>query len=518
MTETTIDAPSALWPEGALYFSPKGLYEFQADHIAQAYLGVQSGQQAEWMFSWDTGLGKSHAAMQLSALAFEDGLADLVVLVCEKNKLKEWRADFEKFTKLDARIHHGPSRKNKLAKLGLPDVLITTYETGKADLVKVSKTDRGRKVVTSGNLLDQVFSSGRKPVVFFDEADKLSNRTAATYRAYEHVLKTLRKKFKNLPVFMMTATSIRRDYENAFNQLRLLRPQSMPLIKEFETYFVRGRDIYGKARYFDHRTEEFAAICQPLMLSKSKTDPDVVSQFPAMTEEALWVDMEGDQKKLYDLVAEFEGVGGQLQALRQICAHPGALAHSAKHGSSKLAKSLVSELGEGWLLQAPSAKTEALVAYLEPIVRSQGDKAMVFTFFGPSVIPLLREALENRFISVFELDRLDEFKAHKGGAVLLTSDAGARGVNIPEASYLVEYDVATTYGLRTQRMNRISRIGSGGPTATVRSMLARESVEISLMFNMLRGNVQTDELLGRGVDGAEYMTAAMRREMLTEGM
>lgn len=517
MTMTLIDAPSANWPEGALYYSPRGLYPFQTDHIAQAYVGVQSGDQPEWMFSWDTGLGKSHAAMQLAALAFEDGLADLVVLVCERNKLKEWQADFEKFTRLNSRLHHGASRKSKLAKLGLPDVLITTYETGKADLVRVNKDGR-RKTLESGELLTKVFTDHRRPVVFFDEADKLSNRSSATYKAYEHTLKTLRKHFKNLPVFMMTATSIRKDYENAFNQLRLLRPKAMPLVKEFDSYFVRGRDIYGKARYWDHRTEEFAALCQPLMLSKRKTDPDVMDQFPKMTEEVLWVDMEGEQRRLYDLVAELDGVGGQLQALRQICAHPLSLAHSAREGSSKLARTLVEEFGVEYLQKAPSAKAEALVRYLKPIVLDQEDKAVVFTFFGPSVIPHIHFDLRNEGIRCFRLDELDEFKAHRGGAVLLTSDAGARGINIPEASYLVEYDMAVTYGLRTQRLNRISRIGSGGPTATVRSILTRQSVEIGLMFSMLRGNAQSDELLGAGVDGSEYMTAAMRRQMLTEDM
>jgi hypothetical protein len=453
----------------------------------------------------------SHAAMQLSALAFEDGVADFVLLVCERNKLHEWRDDFEKFTRLEPRIHHGPSRKNKLTKLGLPEVLITTYETGKADLVRVSKTGR-RKVLESADLLEMI--AGRKPVVFFDEADRLSNRGSATYRAYEHALKALRKEFKNLPVFMMTATSVRRDLENSFNQFRLLRPQAMPLIGEFEKYFVRGRDIYGRAKYFDHRVDEFVELCRPLMLAKRKTDPDVIDQFPRMTEEALRVDLEGEQKKLYDLVAEMDGVPGQLQALRQICAHPRAILHSAMEGSSKLARALVEEFGADYLMNCPSAKTEALVAYLEPIVLDQEDKAVCFSFFGPSALPWLADALTKAGMRVFFLHELDAFKSHQGGAVLLTSDAGARGINIPEASYLVEYDVAVTYGLRTQRLNRISRIGSGGPSVTVRSMIANETVEVPLVYAMLKGNAQSDALLGPGEDGAKFLTSAMRREML----
>lgn len=520
MTATvTEEAPSGPWPEGALYFSPLGLYGFQAEHIAQAYLGIQSGVP-EWMFVWDTGLGKSHAAMRLATLGFEDDVVDLVLLVCERGKLKEWQQDFQEFTKLETRMHHGPSRKGKLARIGLPQVLITTYETGKADLVRIEQTNRkGRKTLSSGPLLTEIFDHARHPMIIFDEADRLSNRSAMNYRAYEHVLKTLRKVFK-IPVLMLTGTPIRKSWEDAFNQLRLLRPASMPLVKEFDTYFVRARDIYGRAKYHDYRMGEFAELCQGMVLAKSKTDPDVIDQFPATTEEALWVDLEGEQRKFYDFVKELH-TPGQMTALRQICAHPAALIHSAAMGASKLTKALVTEFGEDYIRALPSAKTDRLVEYVEPIVNGQDAKVLVFSFFGPSVIPHLRAALTARHLPVFthdEEDGIEHFKKHQGGAVLLASDAVARGINLPEASYVVEYDMASTHGLRTQRINRASRIGSGGPSLTVRSMLVQKSVEVALMHMMLSGNGQSDTLLGHGVTGEEFLTAAMRREILTQGM
>ena len=519
MTAAAIEAPSGSWPEGALYHSPLGLYPFQAEGIARAYLGIQSGIPG-WMFVWDTGLGKSHAAMRLAALGFEDDAVDFVLLICERGKLKEWKNDFEEFTRLDVRVHHGPRRKWLLHEPVLPQVLITTYETGKADLVKAEQTGRTRrKTLSSGDLLIKILKQARRPMIIFDEADRLSNRSAMNYRSYEHVLKTIRKEFK-IPAIMLTGTPIRKDWEDAFNQLRLLRPASMPLIKEFDKYFVRGRDVYGRARYYDFRMEEFAELCSDMVLPKSKTDADVIDQFPTTTEEALWVDLEGDQRKLYELVKELDGVPGQKTALRQICAHPAALVHSATEGVSKLARMLVAEYGEDTLRSMPSAKTDALGEYLERVV-NQGAKAVVFTFFGPSVIPHLRAALTARGIPVRthdEGDGIEEFKRAKGGCVLLASDAVARGINLPEASYLIEYDLASTYGLRTQRINRASRIGSGGPSLTVRSMLCQESIEVALMYSMLRGNAQTDTLLGRGVTGEEFLSADMRRELLTEGM
>lgn len=519
MTATAVEEAPSEWPEGALYYSPRGLYPFQANHIAGAYLGIRSGAPG-WMFTWDMGLGKSHAAMRLSTLGFEDGVVDFVLLVCEKSKLKEWRQDFEDFTRLKATLHYGPARKNRLVRDGMPQVMITTYETGRADLVEAQKTGRKGRTLSHGDLLNRILDHARHPMVIFDESDKLSNRSSQLYKAYDYTLRALRKVFKN-PVVMLTGTPIRTNYEDAFNQLRLLRPGQMPLVKEFDGYFVRARDHYGRALYHDFRMGEFTALCEPMILSKSKTDPDVIEQFPQTTEKALWVDLDPEQRKIYKIVESLDGVAGQLTVLRQICAHPASLIHSATHGQSKLAKALVEELGEDYLRSVPSAKTEMLVSYVEPIVKGQNDKVLVFSFFGPSVLPHLRAALTARGIPVLtygEDGAVEEFKSTPQGCVLLASDAAARGINLPEATYLVEYDLASAYGVRSQRINRASRIGQGGASLTVRSMLARESVEVGLLYAMLRGHGQSDELLGRGVTGEQYLTAAMRREILTRGM
>lgn len=498
------------------YRNPRGLYPFQADHLADllANREVRPGR----MLVWDTGLGKSHAAMCAAALNLEDAAADVVVLVCEKVKLTEWRDDFARFTNLQVGLHHGPSRWKRLDK-GWPHVLLTTYETGRSDMATSvkAKNRRGTSLV-HGPLLDRLLTAGLKPMVIFDEADRLSNRSSGIYKSWEHGLSALRKRHGNPPVVGLTATPVRKELENAFNQLRLIAPEHMPLVGEFDRYFVQFRDDYRRPIYIPDRLDDFAELAAPVLLAKSKQDPDVREQFPAMTEESLWVDLHPEQRSLYNLVSELE-TEGALVALRQICAHPGAILHSATHGTSQLARDLVAELGEDWFQAQASAKTDRLVEYLAPVVLGQDDKAVVFSFFGPSVLPLLQRALKRAGMPVWMHDAEDGitgFQRASGGGVLLASDAAARGINLPQASYLVEYDMASTYGLRTQRLNRISRIGQGGPTATVRSMIVRDSVEVGLMHLMLQGNAQHDALLGTQT-GEEYMTAQMRRQLLREG-
>lgn len=499
------------------YTNPRGLYEFQMDHMAQALVARTEGRPG-LMVTWDTGLGKSHFAMAVSAFLLADGHADTVVLACEKVKLPEWLEDFRRFTSLDVRVYHGPHRKKHLERDGWPQVLISTYETLKADLVLFeTPTGRRTKVPRENLLLAHLLE--RRPMVIFDEVDKLSNRRSGIYKSWEFSLKALRKANRGMAVYGLTATPVRRDLEDSYNQLRLLAPSHMPLVGEFDRYFVAYRDAYDRPRYHDSRVADFVELARPLMLVKSKQDEDVRDQFPQMTEESLWVDLEGEQKKLYDMVYALEEPG-TLGCLRQICAHPASLVHAGSEGSSKISRMILKHVGREALEAIGSAKTDRLVQYLHPIIAGQQAKAVVFSFFGPSVLPLLRTALEGAGMAVHtasDPEGLHAFKSAAGGAVLLCSDAASRGINLPEASYLVEYDLAPTYGTRTQRLNRISRIGQGGPTATVRSMLVRESVEVGLMFAMLKGNRMSDDLLGVGVNGGDCMTASLRREILGEG-
>src|SRR4051812_42655736 len=127
---------------GKLYFSPLGLFGFQADAVAKAFY-------AEGIIGvWDTGLGKSHLSMALAAKLIEADQVDLVMHVAQRNKIdkSEFPADWATFPSLSTLVYHGPTRKKRLAKQGLPDVLIPPYETGRDDLVSFTgRSGRARQ-------------------------------------------------------------------------------------------------------------------------------------------------------------------------------------------------------------------------------------------------------------------------------------------------------------------------------------------------------------------------------------
>lgn len=516
-------------PNGRLY-QTKHVYEFQATGIADGYLRLEThGQHDGILVVWDTGTGKTHFGMSLAALLFEDGEIDAVLVVCEKGKLLDWVEDFGKYTSLTVRTHHGPGREKRFDKHGRPDVLVTTYETAKSDLTSfVREPGKRGKTIKDNWLLTQYL--GQRVLVIYDEFTKLKNRSTDNYKGHQHALNHLAKA-AHLRVAGLTATPVEKDYEDAFSQGRLLRPDLMPKVADFERRFVKGRDPFGRATYRTERMHEFAEIMRPLILRKRKTDPDVVDQFPAQIEEAKHLLLSEPQYAFYEALEELgqehlqdsqEPMPGLHTVLRQVAGYPEALIHS----QGDLAKQIVQAFGADYLRDLGSTKAEWLCSYLEPLVLGQDAKAVVFTFFGQSILPLLARDLRRKGMTVYtnhggmtpreQQDSRQGFKTSTRPAVFLTSDAGARGLNLPEATYLVEFESALTFANRVQRLNRIHRIDSVKSICHAMTAYADYTVEDLIAHNVMKRNEQHDVLVDSDDEvGDRHISAADRRAMLS---
>jgi SNF2 family DNA or RNA helicase len=502
-------------------YHPAWHVPFQLDLMARAYLLRQA------MVVADMGLGKTHIAMGVAAACLAFGDEDTVLVVCEKGKLLDWRDELAVHCSMGPVIvYHGADRGKRLQRG--PQVVITTYETARQDLAVFVK--KGSRKAADGPLLSWLL--GRRPVIVYDEGSaKLGNRSSALYKAHAHALRELRRLNPLLAVCVLTGTPIERDWENAYNTLRLMAPSSMPLVKDFDATYTYGRDDYGRLRFRKDKMPEFAEICRPRLLRKRKTDPDVIGQFPVKVERFERIEMGGTlQAKLYaaveDLAWDADGhrreVPGLSVALRQLAGHPQAILKSAQHGSSRLAK-LLAEQMRPRLLAAPSAKTEMLTEYARQLM-AEDAKLLAFTFFGQSVLPVLAEVLDKEGFPLFvthggmtigeQHEQRTRFRTCDGGAVLLSSDAGARGLNIPEASCVIEYEPGLTSATRQQRFDRAHRIGHGGVPLTCVTFVLEGTAETHLLRQALARNEQQDILLGDDSDEAYadgYVTAGDRR-------
>lgn len=502
---------------GQRFLKTKNLLDFQADDVLKAY--TRKG----FLFAWDTGCGKSVGAISWVLASIQQGTADMALVICERNKLREWKADFEEETDLTVRIHHGPNRWKQMEKHQLPQVLITTYETAKLDGV-VSK---GPRSLASGRLMQALDSAwGYKTVVVYDEVAKLRNRSSKTYKAHHHMIKTLCQAGVVVKVLGLTGTPIEKGYEDGFNQLRIL-VDDMPTVKSFEDDYVRFRDQFGRPSYKYENIHTFLDLVRPHMARRRKTDPDVIEQFPPLTENYRYVEMGQAQKDFYRVIEDLaleeaeEGSMASWGVLRMAAGHPPALAYSER----ALAQRVVTVLGTDHVRNLPSAKAEELMHYLRPIILDQEAKALVFTFFGQSILRDLKARLDAEGLQVFTYhggqsaamneEEKDLFKGWRGGAVLLASDAAARGINLPEATHVIEYESATTHATRIQRRDRAHRLGSKHGPVTAMTFITEGTIEEQIMQSVLARNGQSDAFLG-DADGVteDFVSADDRRAML----
>lgn len=497
----------------ALFHSPKGLYPFQAEHVGWCCARPNN------LLAWDTGLGKSVAAMATAALLFEDGVVDHVLLVCEQNKVGEWLDDFGAFTSLSVGKYHGASRAK--LRLAPPQVIVTTYETARIDLA-VRRQGDPRKL-DHGPLLSETLV-GKRVLVVYDEMSKLGNRSSLLYKSHVHALKSLQD--SGCRILGLTATPMERNPESYYNLGRILTPATMGTVKSFLNEHVVEFDAWGTPSRFKH-LEVLADKMSPVMLRKRKTDRDVVDQFPKLSERFSYVTLTKDHQTLYETVhdhilsaedemAEKVGVG----LLRQLAGHPASLFA----GQGEMAMWTVAHYGEQLRAIKP-AKVDHLVAYLRQVVEAEGQQAVVFTYYV-SILDLLAQTLRSEGFSVVTNhgrmstgerdDARRDFRSGKA-QIFLSSSAGEKGINLPEAGVVVNYDLPTKHSSYIQRINRISRIGQGAEFIVAKSFIVRDTIEEGLAKLWLTRNRQHEVLLDGDVDDAddeEWMSSADRRSLL----
>lgn len=476
--------------------------------------------------AWDTGCGKSHGAMATAAMLFADEQIDICVLIAERNKVREWFEDFETFTKLSVARYEGtPTKRRKLlTPERRPQVLIATYETARQDMV-------GRDAVDPRKLSPGVFTealSGLRVLVVYDEMAKLGNRASLLHRAHHFAIKAWRLTGQ-CRVLGLTATPMERNPENYYNLGRILTPDTVGTVKSFHAQHVTDYDLFGNASKF-RDLPGLAAKMAPVLLRKRKTDPDVRDQFPTMVERFTWVDLSKDHQRFYDSVEHhiqaqgdpmLEQVG--FTVLRMIAGHPLALADS----QGELALQIVADTGMDTLERLGSAKADHLIDYLTKVCIGQGAQAVVFSYYV-SILRLLAQQVADAGIGVAcyhgQMDPAERERAKaafKAGAVpvLLASSAAEKGINLPEASYVINFDLPTKHSAYTQRLNRISRIGSAATeTVVAQSFIVANTIEEAIAKLWLGRNYQQDVLLDGDAEDADdddaFLSVADRRALL----
>ena len=334
----------------------------------------------------------------------------------------------------------------------------------------------------------EAFASESWDAVILDEGQNIKNPASTTAQA-ARALRTSQR-------LVLTGTPIENRLLDLWSLFAFAQPGLLGGQTSFKRLFNDKEDPAGAHQRLANRVKHF-------LLRRTKSQ--VAQDLPPRIEEELIVELEGDQRRLYDAELkrtralllgvkssrEFDSqrfnILQSLLRLRQICCDPrligaGQLPKS-KHLKSPKKGSANRPEPSPESPPSPSAKLEALLDTLEPLV-AQGHKVLVFSQFV-TMLELIRMELNARGIAHLLLtgqtenrqDLVDKFQDDPTTSVFLLSlKAAGSGLNLTAASYVVLFDPWWNPAVEAQAIDRTHRIGQKSQVIAYR-LIARDTIE-----------------------------------------
>jgi SNF2 family DNA or RNA helicase len=294
------------------------------------------------------------------------------------------------------------------------------------------------------------------------------------------------------------------------------------------------------------------------MIRKSRLDPEVARYLPAVAETTRAIALDAATRRFYkiilqdlgdaleeaaeagspvDLAAYYAGEMGEedkraqgkvmarLLAARLLLCHPGLLMDSAEafHEGRGAGSQYIADLvAASWeypnIVATP--KLDELERLVAQMLAEPGVKVAVFTSYR-RLLPYLSDRLDRFGPHVQFHGEMDStakaaakarFASDPEVRVFLATNAGGYGLDLPEAQYLINYDLPDGNGVLQQRNTRHVRASSTHSHVYVVNLIIEDSVEERQQATLaLRGR-----LSGAIVDGRGDSTFAADVETLTK--
>ena len=106
---------------------------------------------------------------------------------------------------------------------------------------------------------------------------------------------------------------------------------------------------------------------------------------------------------------------------------------------------------------------------------------------------------EKRYHEVY-----DKFRDDPNCKILIMSDAGAEGINLGHCKYLIEYDLADSYAIQTQRHGRLERADSVHDTVYVIQLICENSWD-EIALKIVNKKERYDATIVKGEEVEEYV-------------
>jgi superfamily II DNA or RNA helicase len=410
----------------------------------------------------DMGVGKTAQVLAtLEARRTEAPGPSLVV--APKSLMFNWRAEAARFTpELRVLEHTGLARDTAL--IPEHDLVLTTYGTMLRDITSLAEIEFD--------------------YVVLDEAQAVKNSSTASAKA----VRLLRGRHR----LALSGTPVENHLGELWSLFEFLNPGMLGQAKVLNMAGGLARNPGEEARTL------LSQALRPFILRRTKQQ--VARELPEKTEQTIFCELEGPQRKHYDELrkhyretllsrVQAQGLGKNkmhvleaLLRLRQAACHPGLLDANRMH--------------------EPSAKLQVLMDQLAEL-REEGHKALVFSQFT-SLLAIVRDRLDGEGVRYEYLDgstrdreaHVDAFQNDPDcGLFLISLKAGGLGLNLTAAEYVFLLDPWWNPAVEAQAVDRAHRIGQTRPVFAYR-LIARDTVEEKVLELQKTKRELADAILG----------------------
>lgn len=426
------------------------VYPFQ---IAAARFALRSPYQKGFILCDESGMGKSHEAMMIITQKWYEGKTRILLAIPNADLLSQWIELIERYYSIPYVIIRGNDFTSKKENPFSQDVLIiSTYDCLAEQ--------------------EQLASSVVWDLTVFEEATALST----VYMQDNKKARALKRIANDSCKLLLTGTPIEKNIMDLYGLIYFIDETVLPGEQEFLQRYLRKPENYpelaGRVSKYCFRTlrsqaKQYAKIPNRIPITYEYT----LSQPESELYEKLFTYCQKEQSiafpemNSYDLNLRLLGLlGSSTSAILQTI-----IGIIKRLDGNPLAKEELQQLREMESLAksiAMDSKTESLLKIIKkvfPLLKKTGaaPKAVIFTE-STATQSYLYSILSKQYSTVLYNSSAD-YKAmqdFQGEAqILISTDLGARGFNLEECSFVVQYDLLYNTLKMEQRIDRCHRLG-----------------------------------------------------------
>jgi len=418
----------------------------------------------------EMGLGKTIQAVAACALLHRMGKARRVLVVSPASLKSEWEEQIAKFTDLGNQIVFGiPEKRWRIYEDG-PFFTLVNYEQVMRDF-------------------DEINQRMKPDVIILDEAQRIKNWSTKTAQAI--------KKLQSRYAFVLTGTPIENRIDDLYSIVNFIDPARLGSLfrfnREYYTFDERGRPEEYK------NLDRLHERVKPLMVRRRKAD--VEKELPDRTDRTLFVPMSPIQMEFYKQherivkilmekakkkplrKEELDQLQRELAMMRMVCDTPYILDQEHR----------------------VCPKLKEVESILEEVLSDSDVKIVIFSEWV-KMLSLIRDYCNEEEIgfvwhtgSVPQKKRRNEinrFKSDPHARVFLSTDSGGVGLNLQNASVVVNCDLPWNPAKLEQRIARVWRKHQERQV-TVVNLVSEKTIEHRMIETLANKQGLADAVLDR---------------------